>query len=68
MRYFCRRVHTAARPSECAKIAINDGAICQHDQLMPERGIFCFKPTPGFDERRSQVQEEEDQRDHRGRG
>jgi hypothetical protein len=42
------------------EIASNDGAICQHDQLMPERGIFYFKPTPGFEERRSQVQEEED--------
>jgi hypothetical protein len=26
----------------------------QHDQLMPECGILCFKPAPGFE------------RDHRG--
>jgi hypothetical protein len=39
----------------------------QHDQLMPERGILCFKPASGFEERGSQVQEEEYQRDHHGR-
>jgi hypothetical protein len=26
---------------------------------MPERGILCFKPAPGSEERGNQVQEEE---------
>jgi hypothetical protein len=39
----------------------------QHDQLVPERGILCFKPASGFEERGSQIQEKEYQRDHRGR-
>jgi hypothetical protein len=32
---------------------------------MPECGILCFKPAPGFEERSSQIQDEEYQRDHR---
>jgi hypothetical protein len=39
-----------ARPS--VEIASNDGAICQHDQLMPERGIFCFSDAAKFERRK----------------
>jgi hypothetical protein len=38
----------------------------QHDQLMSERGILCFKSALGLEERGSQVKDEEYQRDHRG--
>jgi hypothetical protein len=38
----------------------------QHDQLMSERGILCFKSALGLEERGSQVKDEY-QRDHRGR-
>jgi len=36
----------------------------QHDQLMSERGILCFKSALGLEERGDQVKEEEYQRDH----
>jgi len=39
----------------------------QHQQLMSERGILCFKSALGLEERGSQVKDEEYQRDHRGR-
>jgi hypothetical protein len=31
----------------------------QHDQLMSERGILCFKSALGLEERGSQVKDEE---------
>jgi hypothetical protein len=39
----------------------------QHDQLMSERGILCFKSALGLEERGNQVKDAEYQRDHRGR-
>jgi hypothetical protein len=36
----------------------------QDDQLMPEHGIFCFKPALRLEERGNQVQQERYQRDH----
>jgi hypothetical protein len=39
----------------------------QHRQLMPQRGILCFKSALGLEQRANQVQEENYQRDHRGR-
>jgi hypothetical protein len=36
----------------------------QHDQLMSERGIFCFKPALRLEERGNHVQPEGYQRDH----
>ena len=39
----------------------------QHNQLLLQRGILCFKSAPGLEERGTQVQEEEYQRSHRGR-
>jgi hypothetical protein len=39
----------------------------QHNQLLPQRGVLCFKSAPGLEERGSQVQEEEYQRGHGGR-
>jgi hypothetical protein len=38
----------------------------QHDQLMPECGILCFKSALGLEERGNQVQVEKYLRDHRG--
>jgi hypothetical protein len=37
----------------------------QHNQLVPERGILCFKAALGLEGRGDQVQEEEEQGDHR---
>jgi hypothetical protein len=34
---------------------------------MPQRGILCFKSALGLEQRANQVQEENYQRDHRGR-
>jgi hypothetical protein len=39
----------------------------QYNQLLSQRGIFCFKPAFGFEGRGNQVQEQKYQRDHRGR-
>ena len=39
----------------------------QHGQLLPERGILRLKSALGLEERKKQVQEQEDQPDHRGR-
>jgi hypothetical protein len=39
----------------------------QHNQLLPQRGVLCFKSALGLKERDSQVQEEDYQRGHRGR-
>jgi len=39
----------------------------QHNQLLPQRGILCFKAALGLEERGTQIQEEEYQRAHRGR-
>src|SRR6266446_10051049 len=39
----------------------------QHRQLMPQRGILCFKSALGLEKRANQVQEQKYQRDHRGR-
>ena len=36
----------------------------QHDQLMSERGILCFKPDLRLEERGNHVQQEGYQRDH----
>jgi hypothetical protein len=36
----------------------------QHGQLMPERGILCFKPALRLEERGNHVQQERYQRDH----
>ena len=36
----------------------------QHNQLLPEGGIFRFKSALGLDECRQQVEGQEDQRDH----
>jgi hypothetical protein len=36
----------------------------QHNQLLPERGIFGFKSALGLDDCRQQVEGQEDQRDH----
>jgi hypothetical protein len=36
----------------------------QHDQLMSEPGILCFKPALRLEERGNQVQQERYQRDH----
>jgi hypothetical protein len=36
----------------------------QHDQLMSERGILCFKPALRLEERGNHVQQEGYQRDH----
>jgi hypothetical protein len=54
------------------EIAVSEGdesahLALQHDQLMSERGILCFKSALGLEERGSQVKDEEYQRDHRGR-
>ena len=56
-------IHTAAAAivGPTAQLAL------QHDQLLPQRGILCFKPALGLEQRRAQAQEEEYQRDHRGR-
>ena len=37
----------------------------QHNQLLPQRGVLCFKSALGPKERRDQVQEQDYQRDHR---
>ena len=39
----------------------------QYNQLVPERGILCFKSALRLEGQGTQVQEEEYQRDHRGR-
>ena len=39
----------------------------QHDQLMSQRGVLRLKSALRLEERGNQVQEEEYQRDHRGR-
>jgi hypothetical protein len=39
----------------------------QYNQLLPQRGILCFKSALGLEERSTQVQEEEYQRAHCGR-
>jgi hypothetical protein len=39
----------------------------QHNQLVPERSILCFKSALWLEDRGTQVQEEEYQRDHRSR-
>jgi hypothetical protein len=39
----------------------------QHNQLLPQRGVLCFKLAHGLEERGNQVQEEDYQRGHRGR-
>jgi hypothetical protein len=39
----------------------------QYNQLLSQRGIFCFKPALGLEGRGNQVQEQKYQRDHRGR-
>jgi hypothetical protein len=39
----------------------------QHGQLMPKRGILCFKSALRLEERCNQVKDEEYQRDHHGR-
>ena len=39
----------------------------QYNQLLPQRGILCFKSALGLEERGNQVQVEKYQRDHRGR-
>jgi len=39
----------------------------QYNQLLPQRGILCFKSALGLEDRGAQVQEEEYQRDHCGR-
>jgi hypothetical protein len=39
----------------------------EHGQLMPQRGILCFKSALGLEERGNQVQAETYQRDHPGR-
>src|ERR1700736_140835 len=39
----------------------------QYNQLLPQRGILCFKSALGLEDRGAQVQEEEYQRSHRGR-
>ena len=36
----------------------------QNNQLLPQRGILCFKSALGLEVRGNQVQEEEYQRDH----
>jgi len=36
----------------------------QHNQLMSERGILCFKPALRLEERGNHVQQERYQRDH----
>src|SRR5262249_1975232 len=67
--YVCRRwqgigapKNTAVRePNAIAHLAL------QHDQLMPERGILCFESALGLERRGNQIQEKENQRDHRGR-
>src|SRR5262249_8207037 len=54
--------NTAVRePNAIAHLAL------QHDQLMPERGILCFESALGLERRGNQIQEKENQRDHRGR-
>jgi hypothetical protein len=50
-------------------IAVREGDATAHlamqdDQLMPEHGIFCFKPALRLEERGNQVQQERYQRDH----
>ena len=37
----------------------------QHNQLLPQRGILCFKLALGLEERGNQVQEQDYQRGHR---
>jgi hypothetical protein len=37
----------------------------QHNQLLPQRGVLCFKLALGLEERANQVQEEDYQRGHR---
>ena len=39
----------------------------QHSQLLPERGILCFKSALGLEERGNQVQQQQYQCGHRGR-
>ena len=39
----------------------------QHSQLLPERGILCFKSALGLEERGNQPQQQEYQGGHRGR-
>jgi ABC-type multidrug transport system ATPase subunit len=39
----------------------------QHNQLLPQRGVLCFKLALGLEERDNQVQEQDYQRGHRGR-
>jgi hypothetical protein len=39
----------------------------QYNQLVPQRGILCFKSVLGLEERGTQVHEEEYQRSHCGR-
>jgi hypothetical protein len=39
----------------------------QHNHLVPERGILCFKSALWLEGRGNQVQKEEYQRDHCGR-
>jgi hypothetical protein len=39
----------------------------QYDQLLPQRGILCFKSALELEERGNQVQVEKYERDHRGR-
>ena len=39
----------------------------QHNQLLPQRNILCFKSALGLEERGTQAQEQEYQRAHRAR-
>ena len=39
----------------------------QYNQLLPQRGILCFKSALGLEDRGAQIQEEEYHRDHCGR-
>src|ERR1700738_1061822 len=39
----------------------------QYNQLLPQRGILCFKSALGLEDRGAQVQEEEYHGDHCGR-
>ena len=37
----------------------------QQDELLPQSGILCLKPTPGLEQSGNEMPEEDDQRDHR---
>ena len=64
---FCRKL--AIQLDEEQPIAIRELDATAHlarqdDQLMPEHGIFCFKPALRLEERGKHVQQEGYQRDH----